>query len=79
MYSLLVRDPRSLLSKVAGDALTTPLSRGSFVLCVHACNELTPRLISRARAQGSGFACMPCCIRDGLVTESASAHRYYSS
>ncbi len=40
--------------------------RGSYVVCIHACNELTQTALARAVAAGAHFAAMPCCIRDGI-------------
>lgn len=39
---------------------------GSYVVCIHACNELTRTALTRAAAAGAFFAAMPCCIRDKI-------------
>jgi len=38
----------------------------SYLICIHACNELTQVALGKAVAAGAHFAAMPCCIRDGI-------------
>jgi hypothetical protein len=38
----------------------------SYVICIHACNELTRIALEKAAAAGACYGVMPCCIRDGI-------------
>lgn len=38
----------------------------SYVICIHACNELTKTVLQKAIEAGACYAAMPCCIRDGI-------------
>ena len=38
----------------------------SYLICIHACNELTKIALEKAREAGACYAAMPCCIRDGI-------------
>lgn len=53
------------LSFVEGDALKVELPPRSMVAAVHACNELNPRIIERARDVDAVWAVLPCCVRAG--------------
>ena len=46
--------------------LPLPLPSGSFVACVHGCNETNQVAVELAKAAKGGFAAMPCCVRAGL-------------
>jgi len=38
----------------------------SYLISIHACNELTKIALEKAVEAGACFAAMPCCIRDGI-------------
>jgi len=59
-----------------GDITTTTTlqpTRGDYLVCIHGCNELSPHVLSVAREYRTGYAIMPCCIRDGLVGSVSSS------
>ncbi len=48
------------------DIAHAPIEPRSYVVCIHACNELTRTALEKATAAGACYAVMPCCIRDGI-------------
>ena len=38
----------------------------SFLVCIHGCNEANLSVLKTAKEKKSGWAVMPCCIRDGM-------------
>jgi len=67
-----LQDARVLpnLCFLEGDIATCAIAPGggSYVTCVHGCNELSSRVVEAARESEAAWAVMPCCIRDGLYT-----------
>lgn len=69
------------LSFKVGDIMSSekfqPVS-GDYLICLHGCNELSPRVLSQAQSHNTGFALMPCCLRDGMlgVTTSSSNNNW---
>ncbi|MFC1586879.1 class I SAM-dependent methyltransferase [Planctomycetota bacterium] len=51
---------------IEGDFNDLELGPGSYIICIHACNEATRDALKIAEAAGACFAAMPCCIRDGI-------------
>jgi len=51
---------------VESDIAAVSLQPDSYVVCIHACNELTRVALEKAVAAGAWYAAMPCCIRDGI-------------
>merc|ERR1712039_757192 len=56
---------RCVRCAIEGDALVVDIPPRSMVAAVHACNELNPRIIERARAVDAAWAVLPCCVRAG--------------
>jgi hypothetical protein len=56
----------SNVTYVEADVAAVDIRPGAYVICIHACNELTKTIVERAVAAGARFAAMPCCIRDGI-------------
>jgi hypothetical protein len=54
------------LRYVESDVAAVAIQPRSYVICIHACNELTRTVLERAVAAGACYAAMPCCIRDGI-------------
>jgi len=58
------------------------VTRSSFLIALHACNEANKNVADMARGVGAGWAVMPCCIRSGLylnggaVLDHSSEDRY---
>ena len=50
------------VSDIAG----VSLGPRSYLICIHACNELTEVALQKAVQAGACYAAMPCCIRDGI-------------
>ncbi|KAL7530891.1 hypothetical protein ACHAXR_003736 [Thalassiosira sp. AJA248-18] len=48
-------------------------ARGDYLMCLHGCNELSPFVLTTALKYGTGFAVMPCCLRDGLLGVSTTS------
>lgn len=48
------------------DIAEASLEPGGYVVCIHACNELTMTALEKADSAGAYYAIMPCCIRDGI-------------
>ena len=40
---------------------------GDYLMCLHGCNELSPFVLSKAQECNTGYAIMPCCLRDGML------------
>ncbi len=53
---------RYLESDIAG----VSVGPRSYLICIHACNELTKAALDKAETAGAYYAAMPCCIRDGI-------------
>ena len=53
-------------------------AKGDYLMCLHGCNELSPFVLSAARSVSTGFAVMPCCLRDGMlgITTSSSNNNW---
>jgi len=51
---------------VESDFADLTLAPGSYVVCIHACNEATKVALEMAVAAKACYAAMPCCIRDGI-------------
>jgi hypothetical protein len=51
---------------------------GDYIMCLHGCNELSPFVLSKAQSTITGFAIMPCCLRDGMlgVTTTSSNNNW---
>ena len=54
------------INYVESDIAGVSLPPRSYVICVHACNELTNIALQKAVEAGACYAAMPCCIRDGI-------------
>jgi hypothetical protein len=64
-----------------GDIMSSAVfqpQNGDYLMCLHGCNELSPFVLSKAQSYKSGFAVMPCCLRDGMlgVTTSSSNNNW---
>jgi len=60
-----------------GDIMSSEVfqpQNGDYLMCLHGCNELSPFVLSTGQSYKTGFAVMPCCLRDGMlgVTTSSS-------
>lgn len=51
---------------------------GDYLMCLHGCNELSPYVLTKAQSVKSGYAIMPCCLRDGMlgVTTTSSNNNW---
>jgi len=58
-----------------GDLMTSAFGpkRGDYLMCLHGCNELSPFVLKTALEHGTGFAVMPCCLRDGMMGVSTTS------
>ena len=54
------------LSYVESDIADVAPRPRSYLICIHACNELTQAVLDKAVQAGACYAAMPCCIRDGI-------------
>ena len=54
---------------IEGDMSEVVIQPDSFVTCIHACNEANKTAVAMATAAGAGFMAMPCCIREGIVSQ----------
>lgn len=59
-----------------GDVNTLKPNEGDYLVCIHGCNELSPFVLATAQKYRTGFAVMPCCIRDGLVGVSTNSSNH---
>ena len=69
------------LSFRVGDIMSTDVfqpQNGDYLMCLHGCNELSPFVLSTGQSCNTGFAVMPCCLRDGMlgVTTSSSNNNW---
>ena len=69
------------LSFKVGDIMSAEVFQpkdGDYLMCLHGCNELSPFVLSMAQSYKSGFAAMPCCLRDGMlgVTTTSSNNNW---
>ena len=55
-------------------ALASEVSASSFLVMIHGCNEASKDAVNIAQEAGAAFACMPCCIRDGLYCVKSTSH-----
>ena len=58
--------PLSNIRYVQADIVSLTLPPRSYLICIHACNELTKIALEKAIDAGACYAAMPCCIRDGI-------------
>jgi hypothetical protein len=54
---------------VESDLTDAEIVPHSYVICVHACNELTQIALEKADEADACYGVMPCCIRDGIYFE----------
>ena len=54
------------ISYIERDICCLALPPHSYVICIHACNELTKTALQKAVAANACYAAMPCCIREGI-------------
>jgi len=68
-YLAVARDvglPLQNIRYVECDIASLTLEPRSYLVCIHACNELTRIALEKATGAGACYAAMPCCIRDGI-------------
>ena len=53
-------------------SVDSDVTRSSFLIALHACNEANKNVADIARSVGAGWAVMPCCIRSGMYLNGAS-------
>ena len=66
----------SNLSFKVGDMMSSDVFQpqsGDYLLCLHGCNELSPFVLTKAKSYKTGFAVMPCCLRDGMLGLTTSS------
>jgi len=59
-----------------GDIMSSEVfqpSNGDYLMCLHGCNELSPFVLSTGQSYKTGFAVMPCCLRDGMLGLTTSS------
>lgn len=61
------------LALEVGDITNLKPAQGDYLMSIHGCNDLSPFVLKTALKYRTGFAVMPCCIRDGLLGVSSSS------
>lgn len=59
-----------------GDIMSSEVfqpNNGDYLMCLHGCNELSPFVLSAGQSYKTGFAVMPCCLRDGMLGLTTSS------
>lgn len=78
------KDDASVTANISfkvGDIMSSEVLQpqsGDYLMCLHGCNELSPYVLTKAKSHNTGFAVMPCCLRDGMlgVTTTSSNNNW---